>query len=479
MTASGPNVLLVVLDTARADAFEPYGAATGSTPTIAQLATSGSAQRHAYAPASWTVPSHASMLTGLLPRDVGLTQAPGGTPHGVRSVMESLTAHLLPEQLRRAGWETAGISTNGWIAEHSGFATGFDRWEDLQAHRTGSRWHRVKGTRRLAWYAQGTLGRIDDGAGAAEAVLRSWLRDLDTRRPFFWFVNLVECHSPYLPPRPYNDLSFLGRLRASEEARRYLTFTGILRTSAGAAPIPDPVLGRMRHLYARAVRSMDDWLARVLDDLERAGVLEDTVVLVTSDHGENLGEGELIGHALSLDDRLIRIPFVSSHPLGLDDGHVLSLTELPRLVAALTDLDGHPWGDAGPAQEVAVAQLDPMGGGVAPQLLQWIAEWDLDEEGRSRLTLPATAAIDGRWKLVRRGDEERLFDLDRDPLELHPLDGVSDHRRLRTAVDAAVESRPVEGWTATSPGATPSPAPDASPEELERLRRQMEVLGYL
>jgi arylsulfatase A-like enzyme len=233
----------------------------------------------------------------------------------------------------------------------------------------------------------------------------------------------------------------------------------------------------MRHLYARAVRSMDDWLARVLEVLERAGVLDDTVVLVTSDHGENLGEGELIGHALSLDDRLIRVPFVSSHPLGLDDGHVLNLTELPRLVAALTDLDDHPWGGAGPAQEVTVAQLDPMGGGVAPQLLQWIAEWDLDEEGRSRLTLPATAATDGRWKLVRRGDEERLFDLDRDPLELHPLDGVSDHTRLGTAVDAAVESRPVEGWTAASPG--PTPAPDASPEELERLRRQMEVLGYL
>ena len=145
----GPNVLLVVMDTARADAFEPYGAAPGATPAVTQLASSGGYQRYAYAPASWTVPSHASMLTGLLPRDMGLGQAPEG-PVGVRPVMESLANHLLPERLRRAGWHTAGVSANHWIAEHSGFATGFDDWRKV----VGGRSHRFYGSgwrSRLAW----------------------------------------------------------------------------------------------------------------------------------------------------------------------------------------------------------------------------------------------------------------------------------------------------------------------------------------
>ncbi|MEJ7582549.1 MAG: sulfatase-like hydrolase/transferase [Acidimicrobiales bacterium] len=478
----GPNVLLVVMDTARADAFEPYGAATGSTPAVAQLARAGLVQRHAYAPASWTVPSHASMLTGLLPRDMGLTQAPGGTPHGVRSVMETLQNHLLPEQLRRAGWHTAGISANGWIAEHSGFATGFDRWEEPMADRTGGRLHPVAD--RLGWYAQGLRAHVDDGARAAEEILRDWLRDVTGRQPFFWFVNLVECHSPYLPPRPYNDLSPLGRLRAADEARRYLTFTGILRASAGGVEIPGGAIERMRHLYARSVRSMDDWLARVLEAMDKGGVLDDTLVIVTSDHGENLGEGQMIGHALSLDERLIRIPFVSSHPLGLEPDHVLSLTDLPRLVADLVDLQDHPWGDGDLRSPTAVAQLDPMGGEAHPGLLEWVRDWGLDGEGTRRLTWPATAATDGRWKLVRRNDEERLFDLVSDPLELRPLAvaagaGVepalmSSVTRLRAAVDAATEPRPVPGLS--SPARV---APEASAEELERIRRQMELLGYL
>ena len=118
-----PNVLCVVLDTARRDAFEPYGAPAGSTPATAQLASSGRALPGVYATASWTVPSHASMFTGSLPRALGLGQAPGGRREGCRPVLEANRERVLPEVLRRDGYATAAVSANVWITEASGFAS--------------------------------------------------------------------------------------------------------------------------------------------------------------------------------------------------------------------------------------------------------------------------------------------------------------------------------------------------------------------
>ena len=127
-------------------------------------------------------------------------------------------------------------------------------------------------------------------------------------------MNLVECHSPYLPPWPYDDLGPIDRLRAAEEARRHLTLSGIWKACAGGFDVAPAALERMRHLYARSVRLMDDWLRDLLDDLDRRGILDRTLVIVTSDHGENFGEGGLMGHAFSLDQRLLRVPLVIAGP---------------------------------------------------------------------------------------------------------------------------------------------------------------------
>src|SRR5207248_3532563 len=124
----------------------------------------------------------------------------------------------------------------------------------------------------------------------------------------------VECHSPYLPPRPYQALSLRERLRAAEEARQHLNLEAIWRICASEFDVPEDVLDRMRRLYAGAVRYVDHWLEGVLGGLERAGILDETLVIITSDHGENFGEGGLITHAFSLDDRLIRVPPTAAGP---------------------------------------------------------------------------------------------------------------------------------------------------------------------
>jgi arylsulfatase A-like enzyme len=466
-----PNVLLVVLDTARADALEPYGAPVGASPAIAQLASRGQAHRAVHAAANWTVPSHASMFTGLLPRRLGLTQIPGGRPQGARPVLERHRDRLLAEVLRRNGYRTGAVSTNLWLTEDTGFHLGFDRFATISPDRqTGLTTPGARG--RIRWATDALRARVDDGAAEAASVLRRWAQE-PSDQPFFWFVNLVECHSPYLPPKPYNDLPALQRLRAAEEARRNLTLGGIWRACAGRLGFEEEALGRMRRLYAGAVRYMDDWLAGVLQGLDDAGLLDDTLVLVTSDHGENFGEDGLVGHAFSLDDRLVRVPLVAAGPAALAIDGAASLADLPRLLGDALELEDHPWRERTP---LPVAQADPAAPRSDPRVDHAIAAWGLGEEAAWRISTQITAVADGRFKLVRQGEVEQLHDLTVDPLETTPLTTVPAGEEARVAALRTALKDPAV-WAA--PDGAPSPAPAADPEEVEALERQMRLLGYL
>ena len=474
MSSRPPNVLCVVLDTARADALEPYGAPAGSSPTVADLARRGSALPHVYSTASWTLPSHASMFTGVLPRALGLTQAPEQTPQSARTRLEAVSGRMLPQVLREAGYETRAVTANLWVSPLCGFDIGFERFHYIEPrHQLAMQATREDGPRqRLGWARAGLRSRDDDGAREALDVLRRWAGEPRTR-PFFWFVNLIECHAPYLPPRPWNDLGAVDRLRAGEDARRHQSFVGVCRTCAGRWEISDEALERMRHLYARSVAYADDWLGCLLEALDARGMLDETLVIATSDHGENLGENRLFGHAFSLDERLTNVPFVVAGP-GAPQGQApCSLAELPRMVASAAGVADHRYAEGG----APVAQFDPPGRADHPKVRAFVRDHDLGDEGLERLTAVLTSASDGRRKLVLRNERELLYDLDSDPLEESPLDpasagGAFDH--LRAAI-ARAERAPAPD----APSAPPTVAPDASPEELAELERQMKLLGYM
>jgi arylsulfatase A-like enzyme len=472
-----PNVLLIVFDTARADAFEPYGAPAGSTPVFAELASAGATLPGMHANACWTVPSHASIFTGRLPREAGLIKAPGGMPQGCRPVLEAQRGRLLPEVLRSAGYTTGGVSTNLWITEDSGFSTGFDRWVTVDTRRQAELSRRSL-RHRAAWVAEGLRARADDGAGEAEEVLTRWIDEAPTG-PFFWFVNLVEAHSPYLPPKPYNDLGPIGRARASIEAQRHLTMGEIWRACAGGFDVPEPALARMRRLYAASIRLMDDWLGRLLERLDVAKLLDDTLVVVTSDHGENFGESGLMGHAYSLDQRLIHVPFASRGPGAFDAPSARGLVDLPAMIADALDLEPHPWGGPADGDGVAVAQLDPPATAGDPRIAQALETWGLGPEAEPRITTELTAATDGRLKLLRRGGREELYDLRADPLELAPFDpdGHPEQpaiQRLRDGLAGeAVARPPAELREPEDDGTTISDA------ERARLEERMRLLGYM
>ena len=470
-----PNIILVVLDTARASAFEPWGAPSGSTPTIGQLASKGTAVNQAVATCNWTLPSHAAMFTGCLPRAVGLSDAPSGHTGGVRLILEANKQRLLPEVLRRAGYATSAASANAWISRAHGFDTGFDTFLDVRGGRhTGLDKRDLKS--RLAWMYQALVARIDDGANDAFDAARGWL-DERGNQPFFWFFNLVECHSPYLPPRPWNDLGTLDRLRASREARRHLTLDAIWRTTAKREAIPDAAVGRMRHLYQRSVSLMDAWLGRLMTMLDERGVLDDTWLVVTSDHGENLGDNGLLGHAFSLDHRLLHVPLVVSGPDGVELPAFYSTIGLPGLIGELAGLAANPWTrQRQVADDVAIAQYDAIVPPDDPRLDKLTGMWDLDADARDIFAQEMTAATDGHRKLVRHGTKLRLYDLDRDPAEVAPVDitdpardGVGDLWDAIRRADA----------TDADPELIAAITASASGEMDEDLAAQMRLLGYL
>lgn len=463
-TSRRPNVVVILLDTARADVFEPYGARRGSTPTVAELARRGSAAPNMYAPSSWTLPSHAAMFTGLTPRAAGLAGAPGITAADCRPAMERHLPRLLPEVMRKNGYVSKGVSCNMWITEDSGFATGFDEFITVRTRRTDSM---IRPGRRaaVAWAWHALRCTHDDGAAAAlEATERFLAEDAD--RPFFWFVNLVECHSPYLPPRPYAASNPITRVRTAFANRRHMTMEAIWRASLGGFDIGDAEIGLLKDAYDRSIRLLDQWIARLLETLDRAGVLDETLIVVTSDHGENFGDGRLIGHAFSLDDRLIRVPFIAAGPGAPNLERVASLVELPRVVASAANIEDHPWRDPLP-EGVAVAQFNATAfrNELAVEVVQG---WGLGEEALELLTSPQTAVTDGRYKLHRLGAKtDALFDLAADPLETKPLPAANAPERLRRALEDATGD------------ATPQVVHDPRRRDQEDIEQRMKLLGYL
>lgn len=468
-----PNIVWIVLDTVRADALEPYGAAPGSSPAIADLARSGITLDRARVTSCWTLPSHASMFTGALPRGLGLGQAPAQTPHSAGPVVRAERDRLLPEVMRRAGYATAAVSTNAWVSPWSGFDLGFDRFAMLNTGRQG----RLDGggRQRVKWALEAARGSADDGAAEAGSLLGSWIEELDGE-PFFWFANLVECHSPYLPPRPYHAISVIQRLRAAEEARRHLNLSAIWRACVGGFDVPGEALERMRRLYASAVRYLDDWMEALLARLERRGVLDETLVIVTSDHGENFGEDELIAHAFSLDDRLIRVPFVAAGPGAAEFEGMGSLAELPARLARALGVEEHPWADGGLPAGLPVAQWDAPAPASDPRVADAVAEWGLGEEAARRLSTDLTCAVDGDLKLMRRGDAEELYDLAADPLELDP---IREPDAIAARAGAALSGlRAALDHPATVASASHEAEP-ASADDVAEIEERMKLLGYM
>jgi arylsulfatase A-like enzyme len=292
-----PNVLLIVIDTLRADHFSCYGYERLTSPNIDLIAQQGVLFKYAFATSSYTLPSHASLLTGHYTEE-----------HGVEwdtSKQLFTSPHLtLAEALYSRGYRTAAFSANTlWFTREQGFGRGFIRFEDFFHSFTDMALRTVYG-RALEKYVLQRFGLEDIPARKrASDVNRSlfkWIRR-DRERPFFAVLNYMDTHDPYLPP-----LTYRNKFSTVENPG------GILNCRIGRC---DPKMTTEQlqgeiDAYDGAIAYLDDHIDRLFTELKKLNLSHNTLVVITSDHGEAFGEHDLLLHDNSLYWEVIHVPLI-------------------------------------------------------------------------------------------------------------------------------------------------------------------------
>ena len=399
------NVLVVTIDTLRADRLGVYGATNVATPNIDRLAREGAWAPQANVHAPLTRPSHASLFTGLYPAE-----------HGIRdNVSPPLPDHVpvLAEIFRRDGFATAAFIASAVLDRQSGLARGFDRYSD----------HFPPG-----------VDRKPGDAVVAEAI--AWIRQqLAPPKPeagmaapnpgFFAWVHLYDPHAPYLPPEPY----------ASQYAGRP---------------------------YDGTVAWCDELVGRLTGALRDSGAIDQTLIVVTSDHGEALGDHGEDVHGYFVYEATLRVPLVFRGPWvkpGTQLEIVARTIDLPKTILELTGRTGAP-------RTSGRSLADALKGAAMREEASFAESLvPLLHYGWSDLR----AVRDGRWKFILAPRPE-LYDLERDPGERHNL-AASDPAKvgvLRDAVEGALRNEQITARFDAAAAGVP-------PDVLDRLG----ALGYI
>ncbi|HVV75234.1 MAG TPA: sulfatase-like hydrolase/transferase [Mycobacteriales bacterium] len=468
------HLVLIVLDTARADGFAPYNP-FAQTPAVQDISRSGLAHDHAIASCSWTLPSHVGMLFGQHHRALGLSKPYQQSAPAAHGTVVGNIASYLPDVLRRNGYLAVGVSANPWVSKATGFDCGFDEFTEAWRQLAGPP-KRLPARLSRLWPAWELLmGQTDNGLSVASEVADRWLETAkSSQRPCMLFLNLMECHSPWRPPKGFNSLAPWSRAQAGF-AMSALDFQEVWRINLSGELPKESELAAYRQLYDDSIRYVDRWLGFFMNELADAGILDDTLVVITSDHGENFGEGGLFGHTFSLDNRLVRVPLVFSQAPRTELGPTFSLVDLAGLLASELGVADHPYAPPRPST-IAVSQVEGVGTPDDERVIDFLARHGL-EHTVERLTRDAICATDGRWKVELAGSQWQLFDLQADPLEVdpRPLDRV-DPANLATLMRLKQSVERVQLRDRGRSESAPLPVTGTSDEALER---HMKLLGYL
>jgi arylsulfatase A-like enzyme len=317
-SADAPNVLLIIWDTARAQSLSLYGHSRRTTPFLDSLAKHALVFDNAYSTAPWTLPSHASMLTGQY----------ASAQSGDWTTPLDATHRTLPEALHEQGYTTGAFVANLIAARYpSGLHRGFTRYEDTKRTFLEAL---LSTTLTQARSVQGPYRRIAEqrwyGKALTEALRFDW-------RPF----DILQVHDLKVGDAVSNDfLRWEARVR-----RPYFAMLNYMEAHAGYQAPSHAMFGETRSdEYDAAIWWLDRELQRVLAELGNRGELGRTVVIVTADHGELLGEHHLFGHGNSLYREVLRVPLVVFAPGRVPGGirveRAVSLRDLARTIQDLT-----------------------------------------------------------------------------------------------------------------------------------------------
>ena len=365
-----PSVVLITLDTTRADRLQCYGHPAPTSPNLDRFAADGTLYTHAYSTSSWTLPAHASLFTGKFTSSHGARYDPNGPlilSAGIegRESLDNYRANglathetTLADILSDAGYATGAVVAGPWMKQVFGLSQGFAHYDDDDIPTVSGRLAADVTDRALAW--------------------------LEPRRdrPFFLFLNYYDPHGPYEPPPEFLE--------------------PIIRAMPTDRP-PDPA-EKIGALYDGEIRFMDHHLGRLLEQLRQWDLYDQSWIIITSDHGELLGEHGRLSHGKTLTQQEIRIPLLVKEP-GADGGRTTDtpaqLTDvLPVLLRGLRLASPEGIQGAPPEQRMhpIVAEVYPL-------------------EHRSKW---------GSWRVLLQGDhkfswnskgEHQLVDLKADPLE--------------------------------------------------------------
>ncbi len=412
-----PNVVLISVDTLRADRMSLYGYSRPTTPHLDRWARERAVVfESAVAAAPWTLPSHVSMLTGI-----------DAVGHGVNHAAPAPTTLLtLAEILRGRGWTTVGVTGGSYLHPRFGLAQGFDDYRSYKGDLSLE----------LETELENALGWLESNAGKA---------------PFFLLFHTYETHDPYDPREPFFS-NFTGapfdaayRDAATRNAegvradRLRATNVFVLRDAAGdgATEVPWDEVGLVSDLYDSGVAYADDRLGRLLERLSRPDLADRTLVIVTSDHGEALGERELAGHG-TLYDHDLMVPLIVALPGG--ERRVERVAAQVRLVDILPTVLEVAGLAAPPGLDGA--SLLPMMTGADHEPRLATAYASMSNHGLALRTADRTKFILRNLPWAVPAGREELYDLEADPAELDNLAASSaEVGPLREAAERVLDDR--------------------------------------
>ena len=422
--AGAPSVLLIILDTVRAWNLGLYGYSRPTTPELGRWAAGGMVFDRVISTASWTLPSHASMFTGRFPTEL---ETNWNTP------LEK-EPPTLAEVLAARGYATAGFVANyrytGW---ETGLARGFAHYDDYQVT--------LGETLRSSSLSAGFHKTFASGLGlpplrprvAARDInhrFLTWLDEREPARPFFAFLNYLDAHDPY-DPSPGFQRTFSPGPRAP-------------RPRDGEHVTEPDALGELA-LYDAAIAYLDSAVGGLLRELDRRGLLANTLVVLTSDHGEEFAEHEIMGHAASLYRSSVEIPLVISFPGKVPPGRVGGPVSLRNLAATILDLSENP--DSGiPGNSLRRFWEDSAGVAGQDTLLSHIRQLINQPEWWPASQGDMVSLVRGRYRYILNegSGREELFDFEADREERRDLAdtpiGVSELPAFRRALQAFTRS---------------------------------------
>lgn len=410
-----PNVLVLCLDTVRADRLGCYGGRGGLTPNLDAFAAGATLYERCTASSPWTVPSHASFFTGLDPFAHGAHSflvEPGPGAAAVDNVYALEDEHrTLAEVLVEAGYRTGGVVANAvYLKAEFGLNQGFEQWRIAR-----ERAPRVNGE-----------------------VLR-WLDGLEGGRPWLLFVNYMDAHRPY-NVEPAEGERVFGADEYSSDLLDALYDEVIVAGREGGE-----LAARVEEQYDRAVRNLDRALGELFAALEERGLWDDTLVVVLSDHGEYFGEHRLVEHSKDVYQEALDVPLIVKYA-GQRSGAVerarVSHVHVPRLVLeGLPDALRARWADAfprlpGARPVIAESYYSRLRDVLHP-----------DPAVTERFRRVRAALVDGPYKLIRSSDgRHELYDLEADPREQHDRAALEPARveAMLAALDEARAGAPLD-----------------------------------